>query len=58
MIRKHEQPRFRCGVLGVVKGTRQIAPGDRIAVETPIIQPAAASSALGITEDEVFNWER
>jgi MOSC domain-containing protein YiiM len=35
MIMKHEQPRFRCGVLGVVKATGQITPGHRINVELP-----------------------
>ena len=35
MIMKHEQPRFRCGVLGVVRTTGCIAPGDRINVEFP-----------------------
>jgi MOSC domain-containing protein YiiM len=36
MIMKHEQPMFRCGVLGVVRETGQIAPGDRIIVELPL----------------------
>ena len=36
MITKHEQPMFRCGVLGVVRETGQIAPGDRIIVELPL----------------------
>jgi MOSC domain-containing protein YiiM len=35
MIMKHEQPRFRCGVLGVVKTTGHIRPGDLINVELP-----------------------
>jgi MOSC domain-containing protein YiiM len=35
MIMKHEQPRFRCGVLGVAKATGKIAPGDPIIVELP-----------------------
>ena len=35
MIRKNEQPRFRCGVLGVVRAAGHIAPGDRINVEFP-----------------------
>jgi MOSC domain-containing protein YiiM len=35
MIMKHEQPRFRCGVLGVVRATGQIAPGDPVTVELP-----------------------
>jgi MOSC domain-containing protein YiiM len=35
MIMKHDQPRFRCGVLGVVTATGHIAPGDRINVEFP-----------------------
>ena len=35
MIMKHEQPRFRCGVLGVVRAAGHIAPGDRINVEFP-----------------------
>jgi MOSC domain-containing protein YiiM len=35
MIMKHEQPRFRCGVLGVAKATGEIAPGDPIIVELP-----------------------
>ena len=35
MIRKQEHPRFRCGVLGVVRATGQIAPGDPVAVELP-----------------------
>ena len=36
MIMKNEQqPGFRCGVLGVVRETGQIAPGDRIAVGLP-----------------------
>jgi hypothetical protein len=33
MIMKHEQPMFRCGVLGVVRESGQIAPGDRITVD-------------------------
>ena len=35
LIMKHEQPMFRCGVLGIVRETGQIAPGDRITVELP-----------------------
>jgi MOSC domain-containing protein YiiM len=35
LIMKHEQPIFRCGVLGIVRDTGQIAPGDRITVELP-----------------------
>jgi MOSC domain-containing protein YiiM len=35
MILKHEQPQFRCGVLGVVRATGHIVPGDRINVEFP-----------------------
>ena len=35
LIRKHEQPMFRCGVLGIVRETGQIAPGVRITVELP-----------------------
>jgi MOSC domain-containing protein YiiM len=35
MIMKHEQLRFRCGVLGVVKATGHVVPGDRITVEFP-----------------------
>jgi MOSC domain-containing protein YiiM len=35
MIRKHEHPRFRCGVLGVVKATGRIAPGDSVFVDLP-----------------------
>jgi MOSC domain-containing protein YiiM len=35
MIMKHEQPKFRCGVLGVVRATGHIVPGDRINVEFP-----------------------
>jgi MOSC domain-containing protein YiiM len=44
MIMRHEQPRFRCGVLGTVKETGQIAPGDRITVELPSssLQPLPA----------------
>jgi MOSC domain-containing protein YiiM len=36
MIRKNARPRFRCGVLGVVKATGQIAAGDPVAVELPL----------------------
>ena len=35
MITKHELPRFRCGVLAVVKTTGCIAPADPINVELP-----------------------
>lgn len=44
MIMKHEQPRFRCGVLGVAKATGDIAPGDPISVELPScsLQPLPA----------------
>jgi MOSC domain-containing protein YiiM len=35
MIRKHEHPRFRCGVLGVVSATGRIAPGDLVIVDLP-----------------------
>ena len=35
MIMKQELPRFRCGVLGVVKTTGHIRPGDLINVELP-----------------------
>jgi MOSC domain-containing protein YiiM len=35
MIAKHQQPRFRCGVLGVVTATGHIAPGDAVIVELP-----------------------
>jgi hypothetical protein len=36
MIRKNARPRFRCGVLAVVKATCQIAAGDPVAVELPL----------------------
>jgi MOSC domain-containing protein YiiM len=36
MIRKNARPRFRCGVLGVVKATGQIVAGDPVAVELPL----------------------
>jgi MOSC domain-containing protein YiiM len=44
MIMKHEQPMFRCGVLGVAKATGDIAPGDPISVELPScgLQPLPA----------------
>lgn len=35
MIMKHEQPLFRCGVLGVVSAAGPIAPGDPVIVEFP-----------------------
>jgi MOSC domain-containing protein YiiM len=35
VIVKHQHPRFRCGVLGVVRATGQIAPGDAVNVELP-----------------------
>jgi MOSC domain-containing protein YiiM len=35
MIRNHERPKFRCGVLGVVVATGRIAPADPVAVELP-----------------------
>jgi MOSC domain-containing protein YiiM len=35
VIRKHEHPRFRCGVLGVVMTTGRIAPGDSVTVDLP-----------------------
>jgi MOSC domain-containing protein YiiM len=35
MIVKHRHPRFRCGVLGIVRATGQIAPGDAVNVELP-----------------------
>jgi MOSC domain-containing protein YiiM len=35
MIVKHQHPRFRCGVLGVVRATGPIAPGDAVNVELP-----------------------
>jgi MOSC domain-containing protein YiiM len=35
MIRKHERPRFRCGVLAIVSATGRVAPGDPVAVEFP-----------------------
>jgi MOSC domain-containing protein YiiM len=44
MILKHEQPIFRCGVLGVARATGEIAPGDPIVVELPSssLQPLPA----------------
>jgi MOSC domain-containing protein YiiM len=36
MISKNAHPRFRCGVLGVVTATGQIAAGDPVAVELPL----------------------
>ena len=39
MIMKHKQPMLRCGVLGVVRESGQIAPGDRITVELPSSKP-------------------
>jgi len=44
MIMKHQQPMFRCGVLGVAKATGDIAPGDPIIVELPSfgLQPLPA----------------
>jgi MOSC domain-containing protein YiiM len=44
MIMKHEQPTFRCGVLGVAKSTGDIAPGDPIIAELPSsgLQPLPA----------------
>jgi MOSC domain-containing protein YiiM len=35
MIVKHEHPRLRCGVLGVVRATGLIVPGDPVTVEFP-----------------------
>jgi MOSC domain-containing protein YiiM len=35
VIAKHQEPRFRCGVLGVVTATGHIAPGDAVIVELP-----------------------
>jgi MOSC domain-containing protein YiiM len=35
MIMKHEKPRFRCGVLGVVRATGKIASGDPVNIELP-----------------------
>jgi MOSC domain-containing protein YiiM len=35
VIVKHQHPRFRCGVLGVVRATGKIAPGDAVNVELP-----------------------
>jgi MOSC domain-containing protein YiiM len=35
MIMKREQPKFRCGVLGVVRATGRVMPGDIVAVELP-----------------------
>lgn len=36
LIRKYDYPRFRCGVLGVVRATGRIAPGDPITVDCPL----------------------
>jgi MOSC domain-containing protein YiiM len=41
MIVKHRHPRFRCGVLGVVRATGQIAPRDTVRVELPSISRQA-----------------
>ena len=35
MIRKHERPRFRCGVLGVVTVSGRITPGDFVLADLP-----------------------
>jgi MOSC domain-containing protein YiiM len=36
MIRKHDHPRFRCGVLGVVTATGETSPGDPVTVDLPL----------------------
>lgn len=38
MIMKHQHPRVRCGVLGVVRATGHIAPGDAVNVKLPSSQ--------------------
>jgi MOSC domain-containing protein YiiM len=35
MIMRDQRPRFRCGVLGVVRATGQIAPGDPVIAQLP-----------------------
>jgi MOSC domain-containing protein YiiM len=60
MIRKNARPRFRCGVLGVVKRTGQIAAGDPVVVELTLSAwqalPACsfhrAGHWVGITDQE------